>query len=67
MSEYETGVYGLREAVAETERGKTVIAAREADIKRMTQERNQREVQLQDLREEVLLLRNRLPTPTPTP
>ena len=59
MSEYETGVYGLREAVAETERGKTVITAREADVKRMTQARNQRESQLQDLREEVLWLRQK--------
>ena len=59
MGEYETGVYGLREAVAETERGKTVIVAREADVTRMTQERNSRESQLQDLREEVVWLRQK--------
>ena len=45
--------------MAETERGKTVITAREADVKRMTQARNQRESQLQDLREEVLWLRQK--------
>ena len=52
-------MYGLREAVAETERGKTIIEKREADIKRMTQEGNLRSRQLQDLSEEVKWLREK--------
>ena len=61
MNEYEVGVYGLREAVQEVERHKTVVAARDAEIKRLIQERNRREEQLEDLKEETKWLRSRLP------
>lgn len=59
MSEYEVGVFGLREAVQETERLRNTLQARDDEVARMTRERNARESQLQDLAEEVAWLRER--------
>lgn len=43
MNEYEVGVFGLREAVQEAERFKNVVAARDAEAREMTRQRNERE------------------------
>ena len=53
MNEYEVGVYGLREAVQESERFKSLVAARDEEVKEKVRAINERERQLEDLKEEV--------------
>ena len=53
MNEYEVGVYGLREAVQESERFKSLVASRDEEVKEKVRAINERERQLEDLKEEV--------------
>ena len=63
MGAYERGVYGLREAVAEIDELVALLAARDADVREMTRERNRREEQLEELKYETEALRDRLGVP----
>ncbi|XP_072045515.1 centrosomal protein of 290 kDa-like [Amphiura filiformis] len=60
MREYETGVYGLTEAVHEIKECKKQIAMRDRNVEKLTQNVNRLELQLNDMLEENEELRSRL-------